>query len=198
MEALLHRTNLYEHRKKALSGFSGGMRQRFGIAQALLGNPRLLIVDEPTAGLDPGERNRFYSLLSEIGEDVIVILSTHIVEDVMELCTNMAIIHQGKVLFAGAPSEAVKSLEGVEEAVDLFGRDHRPGVRDGDDGFVAVDPGGDLHPGSRARCGARRPISRPDQDRHRRPTPKCRSMAGNFREHGCPRQSHTICWPSSI
>jgi ABC-type multidrug transport system ATPase subunit len=112
VEALLHRTNLYEHRKKALSGFSGGMRQRFGIAQALLGNPRLLIVDEPTAGLDPGERNRFYSLLSEIGEDVIVILSTHIVEDVMELCTNMAIIHQGKVLFAGAPSEAVKSLEG--------------------------------------------------------------------------------------
>ena len=112
LEALLHRTNLYEHRKKALSGFSGGMRQRFGIAQALLGNPQLLIVDEPTAGLDPGERNRFYSLLSEIGEDVIVILSTHIVEDVMELCTNMAIIHQGKVLFAGAPSEAVKSLEG--------------------------------------------------------------------------------------
>ena len=108
VEALLHRTNLYEHRKKALSGFSGGMRQRFGIAQALLGNPRLLIVDEPTAGLDPGERNRFYSLLSEIGEDVIVILSTHIVEDVMELCTNMAIIHQGKVLFAGAPGEAVK------------------------------------------------------------------------------------------
>src|ERR1700692_3628967 len=112
VEALLHRTNLYEHRKKALSGFSGGMRQRFGIAQALLGNPRLLIVDEPTAGLDPGERNRFYSLLSEIGEDVIVILSTHIVEDVMELCTNMAIIHHGKVLFSGAPSEAVKSLEG--------------------------------------------------------------------------------------
>ncbi|MBZ5722371.1 MAG: ABC transporter ATP-binding protein [Acidobacteriia bacterium] len=112
VEALLHRTNLWEHRKKALTGFSGGMRQRFGIAQALLGNPQLLIVDEPTAGLDPGERNRFYSLLSDIGENVIVILSTHIVEDVMELCTNMAIIHQGKVLFSGAPGDAVKSLDG--------------------------------------------------------------------------------------
>jgi len=112
VEALLQRTNLWEHRKKALTGFSGGMRQRFGIAQALLGNPQLLIVDEPTAGLDPGERNRFYGLLSDIGEDVIVILSTHIVEDFMELCTNMAIIHQGKVLFAGAPADAVKGLEG--------------------------------------------------------------------------------------
>jgi ABC-2 type transport system ATP-binding protein len=112
VEALLQRTNLWEHRKKALTGFSGGMRQRFGIAQALLGNPQLLIVDEPTAGLDPGERNRFYGLLSDIGENVIVILSTHIVEDVMELCTNMAIIHQGKVLFSGAPADAVKGLEG--------------------------------------------------------------------------------------
>jgi ABC-2 type transport system ATP-binding protein len=112
VEALLQRTNLWEHRKKALTGFSGGMRQRFGIAQALLGNPQLLIVDEPTAGLDPGERNRFYGLLSDIGENVIVILSTHIVEDVMELCTNMAIIHQGKVLFAGSPGDAVKALEG--------------------------------------------------------------------------------------
>ena len=112
VEALLQRTNLWEHRKKPLTGFSGGMRQRFGIAQALLGNPQLLIVDEPTAGLDPGERNRFYGLLSDIGENVIVILSTHIVEDVMELCTNMAIIHQGKVLFAGSPADAVKSLDG--------------------------------------------------------------------------------------
>jgi ABC-2 type transport system ATP-binding protein len=112
VEALLQRTNLWEHRKKPLTGFSGGMRQRFGIAQALLGNPQLLIVDEPTAGLDPGERNRFYGLLSDIGENVIVILSTHIVEDVMELCTNMAIIHQGKVLFAGSPADAVKSLGG--------------------------------------------------------------------------------------
>ena len=110
--ALLHRVNLYEHRRKALTGFSGGMRQRFGIAQALLGAPQLLIVDEPTAGLDPGERNRFYNLLAEIGENVTVILSTHIVQDVMELCTNMAIIHNGRVLYAGAPDAAVESLRG--------------------------------------------------------------------------------------
>ncbi|HTC33244.1 MAG TPA: ABC transporter ATP-binding protein [Bryobacteraceae bacterium] len=112
VESLLVRTNLHDVRKKALSGFSGGMRQRFGIAQALIGNPQLLIVDEPTAGLDPGERNRFYNLLSEIGEHVIVILSTHIVQDVMELCTNMAIIHQGRVLFAGVPEDAVSELSG--------------------------------------------------------------------------------------
>jgi len=109
---LLHRVNLWDHRKKRLTGYSGGMRQRFGIAQALLGDPRLLIVDEPTAGLDPGERNRFYNLLAEIGDNVIVILSTHIVEDVMDLCTNMAIIHLGKVLFAGTPQNAVKTLAG--------------------------------------------------------------------------------------
>ena len=112
VESLLVRTNLHQVRKKALSGFSGGMRQRFGIAQALIGNPQLLIVDEPTAGLDPGERNRFYNLLSEIGENVIVILSTHIVQDVMELCTNMAIIHEGRVLFAGVPEDAVGQLSG--------------------------------------------------------------------------------------
>jgi ABC-type multidrug transport system ATPase subunit len=112
VDAMLHRVNLWDVRKKALSGFSGGMRQRFGIAQALLGSPDLLIVDEPTAGLDPGERNRFYNLLSEIGENVIVILSTHIVEDVVDLCTNMAIIHLGKVLYAGSPAEAIESLEG--------------------------------------------------------------------------------------
>jgi ABC-2 type transport system ATP-binding protein len=112
VESLLVRTNLMDVRKKALSGFSGGMRQRFGIAQALIGNPQLLIVDEPTAGLDPGERNRFYNLLSEIGENVIVILSTHIVQDVMELCTNMAIIHGGRVLFAGVPEDAVGELAG--------------------------------------------------------------------------------------
>jgi ABC-2 type transport system ATP-binding protein len=110
--AMLQRCNLYDVRKKALSGFSGGMRQRFGIAQALIGNPQLLIVDEPTAGLDPGERNRFYNLLAEVGEQVIVILSTHIVEDVMDLCTNMAIIHEGKVLFEGEPQAAITELNG--------------------------------------------------------------------------------------
>ncbi len=110
--AMLRRCNLYDSRRKALTGFSGGMRQRFGIAQALLGSPQLLIVDEPTAGLDPGERNRFYNLLAEIGEQVIVILSTHIVEDVMDLCTNMAIIHEGKVLFQGRPEEAISELKG--------------------------------------------------------------------------------------
>ncbi len=111
VHALLHRVNLWDHRRKLLTGFSGGMRQRFGIAQALIGNPELLIVDEPTAGLDPGERNRFYNLLAEIGENVIVILSTHIVQDVMELCSNMAIIHMGRVLFAGAPDDALGGLE---------------------------------------------------------------------------------------
>jgi ABC-type multidrug transport system ATPase subunit len=110
--ALLQRVNLWDVRKKALSGFSGGMRQRFGIAQALIGDPTLLIVDEPTAGLDPSERNRFYNLLSEVGENVVVILSTHIVEDVMELCTNTAIIDRGRVMFEGAPDIAIRELEG--------------------------------------------------------------------------------------
>jgi ABC-2 type transport system ATP-binding protein len=112
VDALLQRVNLYEHRKKAVSSYSGGMRQRFGIAQSLIGNPRLIIVDEPTAGLDPGERNRFYNLLSEIGEQVIVILSTHIVQDVKELCTNMAIINQGELLYNGAPDAALDSIGG--------------------------------------------------------------------------------------
>ena len=112
VEAMLQFVNLYAHRKKALATFSGGMRQRFGIAQALIGSPQLVIVDEPTAGLDPGERNRLYNLLSEIGENVIVILSTHIVQDVMELCPNMAILHQGKVLYAGSPADAIQALAG--------------------------------------------------------------------------------------
>ena len=112
VEQLLVKTNLWEHRKKAVSSFSGGMRQRFGIAQSLIGNPRLVIVDEPTAGLDPGERNRFYNILSEIGENIIVILSTHIVQDVNELCPHMAIMDQGKVLFSGETVLAVGSILG--------------------------------------------------------------------------------------
>jgi ABC-type multidrug transport system ATPase subunit len=112
VDAMLQRCNLYEVRKKSLASFSGGMRQRFGIAQALIGNPQLLIVDEPTAGLDPGERNRFYNLLAEVGEHVIVILSTHIVEDVIDLCTKMAIIHEGRVLYEGRPEDAVAQLAG--------------------------------------------------------------------------------------
>lgn len=112
VEALLQQTNLWDARKKALSTYSGGMKQRFGIAQALLGKPRLIIVDEPTAGLDPAERNRFLNLLATIGRDVTVILSTHIVEDVRELCSQMAIIASGEVLLAGSPSEALAALEG--------------------------------------------------------------------------------------
>lgn len=112
VEELLHMVNLYDVRKKRLDSYSGGMKQRFGIAQALLGQPQLIIVDEPTAGLDPTERNRFYNLLSEIGEDRVVILSTHIVEDVSTLCNQMAIIGQGQVLLEGNPSELEASLEG--------------------------------------------------------------------------------------
>ncbi len=111
VEALLHQTNLWEVGKKALSTYSGGMKQRFGIAQALLANPKLIIVDEPTAGLDPSERHRFLNLLSAIGRDVIVILSTHIVEDVRELCNRMAIISNGEVLLEGSPSEALETLK---------------------------------------------------------------------------------------
>jgi ABC-type multidrug transport system ATPase subunit len=109
---LLEKVNLYEHRKKAVSSYSGGMRQRFGIAQCLIGDPKLIIVDEPTAGLDPGERNRFYNILSEIGENIIVILSTHIVQDVRELCTQMAIMDKGKLLFSGNTEDALKQIKG--------------------------------------------------------------------------------------
>ena len=107
IEQLLLKVNLWEHRKKAVSSYSGGMRQRFGIAQCLIGSPKLVIVDEPTAGLDPGERNRFYNILSEIGENIIVILSTHIVQDVRELCTQMAVMNHGKVLFSGKTDDAL-------------------------------------------------------------------------------------------
>ncbi|MDQ2772421.1 MAG: ABC transporter ATP-binding protein [Bacteroidota bacterium] len=110
--ALLHQTNLYDVRKKHVGGYSGGMKQRFGIAQALLGNPRLIIVDEPTAGLDPAERNRFHNLLSEIGENLVVILSTHIVSDVSDLCRHMAIINKGEVLLTGDPVSVMNNLQG--------------------------------------------------------------------------------------
>ncbi len=112
VEALLQQTNLWDVRKKNLGTFSGGMKQRFGIAQALLGNPKLIIVDEPTAGLDPAERNRFHNLLSEIGENIIVILSTHIVEDVSDLCAHMAIINKGEVLVKGEPLKLMNALNG--------------------------------------------------------------------------------------
>ena len=111
-EALLQQTNLYEVRDKYIGDYSGGMRQRFGIAQALLGNPKIVIVDEPTAGLDPQERNRFHNLLSEIGENVVVILSTHIVDDVKNLCHEMAIMNYGEVLFHGKTNEALSVLKG--------------------------------------------------------------------------------------
>ncbi|XZE19240.1 ABC transporter ATP-binding protein [Pirellulaceae bacterium SH449] len=161
VDALLFRVNLFDVRHKSVATYSGGMRQRFGIAQALLGDPKLIIVDEPTAGLDPGERNRFYNLLSEVGESVVVILSTHIVEDVKELCQNMAIIHRGQVKFHGSPSSAESSMSGKvwsrsmskQELRDLKGHsvlstkliEGRPVVRvfsevDPGDGFVAAEP----------------------------------------------------------
>ncbi len=110
--SLLHQTNLYDVRKKKLGTFSGGMKQRFGIAAALIGAPKLIIVDEPTAGLDPSERNRFLNLLSTIGQNVVVILSTHIIDDVRELCTRMAIIDKGEVLLESSPQEAIDELAG--------------------------------------------------------------------------------------
>lgn len=112
VESLLQKTNLWEARNRSLGTFSGGMKQRFGIAQALIGEPKLVIVDEPTAGLDPAERNRFLNLLSELGEHTIVILSTHIVEDIKELCTSMAIINRGELLFQGNPSTSVDEMSG--------------------------------------------------------------------------------------
>lgn len=112
VEGLLQQTNLWDVRKKALGGYSGGMKQRFGIAQALLANPKLIIVDEPTAGLDPAERNRFLNLLSAIGRNVVVILSTHIVDDVRELCSRMAIISSGELILEGVPSEAIGAMKG--------------------------------------------------------------------------------------
>ncbi|MFZ4688376.1 MAG: ABC transporter ATP-binding protein [Polymorphobacter sp.] len=113
VETLLSQTNLWDVRKKAIAGFSGGMRQRFGIAQALIGNPRLIIVDEPTAGLDPEERNRFLNLLAEIGENVVIILSTHIVEDVTDLCPRMAVLAGGRIQLEGAPQDLIARARGT-------------------------------------------------------------------------------------
>src|SRR5918993_72651 len=131
VDALLHQTNLYEVRREKLGGYSGGMRQRFGVAVALLGNPKLIIVDEPTAGLDPAERVRFLNLLSELGEDAVVILSTHIVEDVSELCTKMAIIDRGEILLEAEPLRAVGDLRGriwrrviAKEQLDALAREY--------------------------------------------------------------------------
>ncbi len=132
VQALLQQTNLYEARRKHLGGYSGGMRQRFGIAVALLGNPKLIIVDEPTAGLDPAERVRFLNLLSELGENSIVILSTHIVEDVSELCSRMAIINQGEILLEAEPLAAIEQVRGRvwkrlidRDALSAFEQEHR-------------------------------------------------------------------------
>jgi ABC-2 type transport system ATP-binding protein len=129
--ALLRRTNLYDVRKQNLGTYSGGMRQRFGIAQALLGNPKLIIVDEPTAGLDPGERVRFHNLLAEIGENVVVILSTHIVEDVSDLCSRMAIISGGRVLAEGDPASSIQQVAGriwrrvvAKDQLESYQQDH--------------------------------------------------------------------------
>ena len=112
VEGLLEQTNLKKHAKKSVASYSGGMRQRFGIAQALTGDPQLIIVDEPTAGLDPEERNRFHNLLSEIGENVVIILSTHIVEDVADLCPRMAILNQGRIVAEGVPGDLIAQLDG--------------------------------------------------------------------------------------
>ena len=128
VESLLNQTNLWSVRKKALAGFSGGMRQRFGIAQALIGNPKLIIVDEPTAGLDPEERNRFLNLLAEIADNVVIILSTHIVEDVADLCPRMAVLAGGKIQMEGAPDDLMRKLEGRvwKKAIDKEAlEDHR-------------------------------------------------------------------------
>ena len=113
VETLLVQTNLWNVRTKMVAGYSGGMRQRFGIAQALIGNPALMIVDEPTAGLDPEERNRFYNLLVEIGENIVVILSTHIVEDVADLCPRMAVLAAGRIQLDGAPAELIQRCRGM-------------------------------------------------------------------------------------
>jgi ABC-type multidrug transport system ATPase subunit len=112
IDHLLQKVNLYEKRNKSVKGFSGGMKQRVGIAQALIGKPKLIIVDEPTAGLDPGERNRFHNLLADVGQEVIILLSTHIVDDVKELCSNFAVMNLGQIVYHGSPEDAIAELNG--------------------------------------------------------------------------------------
>jgi ABC-type multidrug transport system ATPase subunit len=163
VETLLNQTNLWNVRKKAIAGFSGGMRQRFGIAQALIGNPDLIIVDEPTAGLDPEERNRFLNLLAEIGENVVVILSTHIVEDVADLCPRMAVLAAGRIQLEGAPLDLMEKARGTvwaktiaREDLERYGERHEVistrlfagrtiihilSEKDPGEGFAAVDGG---------------------------------------------------------
>lgn len=129
VEMLLHKTNLWEVRKRRLGTFSGGMKRRFGIAQALLGDPELIIVDEPTAGLDPEERRRFLNLLAALGETIVVVLSTHIVDDVSDLCQRMAVLSKGKVLRTGRPRDAIRELEGHVWGAEVT-QDELPGLVD--------------------------------------------------------------------
>ena len=159
VEGLLAQVNLWDVRKKALAGFSGGMRQRFGIAQALIGNPKLIIVDEPTAGLDPEERNRFNNLLAEIGQNVVVILSTHIVDDVTDLCARMAIIAGGRIVREGVPHELIADLAGrvwrrtVERAdLDAFRAEHEVISTRLSEGRTMVHVVADSAPGAGFEC----------------------------------------------
>ncbi|SEM43130.1 ABC-type multidrug transport system, ATPase component [bacterium A37T11] len=153
LAAIFEKVNLTKHCKKNLGTYSGGMKQRFGIAQALIGQPRLVIVDEPTAGLDPAERNRFYNLLSQIGQETIVILSTHIVEDVKTLCADFAIICDGEVLFHGQPDEAVKLVEGQvftkvieQEEIDTYKDNYKVISTQIKGGKLAIRIISELHP----------------------------------------------------
>lgn len=162
VDYLLQKVNLYDKRNKSVKGFSGGMKQRVGIAQALIGNPQLIIVDEPTAGLDPGERNRFHNLLADVGENVVVILSTHIVDDVRELCSNMAIMNHGRIVYAGTPDTVLGELKGkvwvktiARDEVEMYKTQHhvisdkmvagQPQIHifsdtNPGDGFIPVEP----------------------------------------------------------
>ncbi|HAD12114.1 MAG TPA: multidrug ABC transporter ATP-binding protein [Saprospirales bacterium] len=155
VEALLQKVNLWDARKRSLGTYSGGMKQRFGIAQALLGNPKLLIVDEPTAGLDPAERNRFYNLLSEIGESTIVILSTHIVEDVQTLCKRFAIICGGEVMYVGTPHEAIHMMDGKvwaksipKQEMDAYREQYRVIATNLSEGMLYIRVASDENPGN--------------------------------------------------